>query len=429
MAKQYGLSSIDILAKKAREIFAIYFIVIFISVLGEVLDVKVLESVTPEIAAIPINVTSVRLGIQVTVVIFSAYFFLKYLLEIFRISPEEVMKTLGYTDEIVKFIRKGELQIASIKLSKGLSLIRGCIMDLSLRDDLERVVSTFTDVIKRIPSEGEKGKDEKKKNDINTLVLNLHLRIDESIFDPLLKTDLKPDVRIFSQLFENFAKVYIDSGLLNSSLFDEYLDRISKVTIDYVNSGKREALNSFFFSVLWMFDKSPDKITDMNVSKVLSKGIVLSASLIKLLERKLEKTDDIEYVLFVTSSYIRDWLCKYPGTLAGLDVDDLVYLVEKGGKLFIGNIVIALFCVENELERIKETKPGFIYRWTAVKFEKVKLKVKEILLTNGWRIFVENSSLNVLDINDKTIGAIKIENILSPNGVGSLRLFIQRYLT
>jgi hypothetical protein len=196
-----------------------------------------------------------------------------------------------------------------------------------------------------------------------------------------------------------------------------------------LNLRKKEALNSFFFSVLWIFNENSDKITDRNVTRVLSKGIILSETLIKLLETKLDKTDDIKYILFVLSSYIRDWLYKYPRAFTGLEIDDLIYLIEKGERLFVGNIVITLFCIESELEKIKETEPEFIYKRTVTKFEKIKLQVKEILEKNRWQMFVENNSLNILDMNDKTIGSTQLANILSQNDVNSLGLFIQRHLT
>jgi hypothetical protein len=339
------------------------------------------------------------------------------------------MRALGYPNEIVKIVREGKLQQAGTKLSRGLSIIRGCIMDLSLRDDLENVVSIFSNTIEQIPWEEEKMKNKGEGNDISTLVLNVHVRMDECIFDPLMKTDLKPDTMLFSRLFCNFTKMYIDSDLLASSLFYEYLDKLCRVAKDYVSIGKKEALNDFLFSVLWVFNGKISKITDVSISIVLSKGIALSASLIKMLETKVDKLDDIKYIFFVLSSYVRDWLYKHPRAFIGLEVDDLIDLMEKGGIPFIGNIVIVIFRIENELEKIKETEHEFVYNRTNIRFEKIKSKIKEILKTNRWQIFVENNSLNVLDISDRTIGAIQLTNILNQNDVNALKSFIQRNLT
>jgi hypothetical protein len=367
--------------------------VILFSIISIIFNFKDFKGATIEITTISINVASIMIGILIISIICSIVSLYYYILDVFRISPVEVMRALGYPNEIVKIVREGKLQQAGTKLSRGLSIIRGCIMDLSLRDDLENVVSIFSNTIEQIPWEEEKMKNKGEGNDISTLVLNVHVRMDECIFDPLMKTDLKPDTMLFSRLFCNFTKMYIDSDLLASSLFYEYLDKLCRVAKDYVSIGKKEALNDFLFSVLWVFNGKISKITDVSISIVLSKGIALSASLIKMLETKVDKLDDIEYIFFVLSSYVRDWLYKHPRAFIGLEVDDLIDLMEKGGRLFIGNIVIAIFRIENELEKIKETEHEFVYNRTNIRFEKIKSKIKEILKTNRWQIFVENNSL------------------------------------
>jgi len=181
--------------------------------------------------------------------------------------------------------------------------------------------------------------------------------------------------------------------------------------------------------VLWMFNENANKISDREVSKVLFKGITLSATLIKLLEAKLDKTNDIKYILFVLSSHLLKWLLKYPRAFIGLNINDLIYLIEKGDRLFIGSIIIALSRIERELEVIKEEEHEFIYRRTVANFEKVKVKINKIIETNKWYIFVEDNSLNILNTSDRTIGAIQLANILDREDIKLLRSFVQKHFT
>jgi len=154
-----------------------------------------------------INIVSTIIGVEIAFILLFAYLFPKYLLETFRISLVEIMKMLGYPDDIIKMLKRGKLQLANTKLSKGLMLIRICIMDLAMRSELEKVVSIFSNTIKQIPYEDLK----KKRIDIDRIVFTIHIRMDEYIFDPLISTHLKPNTRIFSQLFCNLTRMCIIS--------------------------------------------------------------------------------------------------------------------------------------------------------------------------------------------------------------------------
>jgi len=425
LSKQYGLISADILINKSRRLLIMYLMAISIAIIGITWKPENFKMLKITTKVVSINATSTMIGVEIVFILLFVYLFPKYLLETFRISPVEIIKMLGYPDDVVRDSKKGKLQLANNRLSKGLTLIRICIMDLAMRDELKKVVSIFSKTIRQIPYEDLK----KKGVDIGKIIFAIHIRMDECIFDPLISTHLKPDTRIFSRLFCNLTRMYIISDLLNSSLFDEFLDKIYRITVDYVNSDKKEALNEFFFSVLWIFNENANKISDWEVSKVLSKGITLSATLIKLLEAKLNKTNDIKYILFVLSSYLQDWLLRYPRAFIGLNIDDLIYLIEKGDRLFTGSVIIALSRIERELEVIKEEEHEFVYRRTVVNFEKIKAEINKILKTNRWRIFVEGNSLGILNTSDRTIGAIQLKNILNREDIELLRLFIQKHFT
>jgi len=434
LSRQYGLSSTDILIKKSKGIFAIYSVAIFISILGIILDFKTLENLTLEIATVSIKTTSIMLGAEIIIAMFSAYFFPKYLLEIFRISPAEIMKTLGYPDEIVKLVKEGKLYQADTRLSRGLSLIRICIMDLAMRDELEAVVTRFNKTIEEIPWHQKKEElREKERIDMVALSWKIHRRMDECIFSPLINTELKPDMPLFSTLFCNFTRIYINTNLIGSSLFDEYLDNLYRVTTNYVMTNKREALSSFFFgAVLWAFGENLNKISYVGVSRVLSKGVVLSASLIKSLETKPDKTDEIRYILFIAFTNLRDWVKKYPRAFmhaAAPEIGDLIYLMEKASRTDIGSVIIALFHVESELVKIKETEHPFIYERTVTGFNQVKSKVAEILKRNHWRILISKNDLRLLNMDDRTIGAIQFANILNEDEIKGLKSFIEKHFT
>jgi len=432
LSRQYGLSSRDILIKKSKGIFAIYTVVIIISILGLILDFKTLEKLTLEVATVSIRTTSIILGTEIIIAIFSAYFFKKYVSETLCITPQEIMKTLGYPDKIVKLVKEGKLYQADTKFSRGLSLIRLCIMDLTLRDELEAILNMFNDTIEEIPwhlkREESRGKE---KIDTSTLYCKIHWKMDECIFSPLINTNLKPNVNLFSKLFCSFTRIYINTNLVSSSLFIEYLDNLYKVTENYVNAGKRKALNYFFFgSVLWVFRENLDKVSHISVSEVLSKGTILSASLVKSLEPRPDKKDDIKYILFVAFCNLCDWVKKHPRafmSVASLETDDLIYLMEKGGRVDIGHVIIALSNFESELVKIKETESPFVYERAVACFNKIKSKIEGILNIQHWRILISKKELGLLDMDDGTIGAIQLANFLNEDEVKNLKSFIERH--
>jgi hypothetical protein len=429
LSRQYGLSSIDILIKKAESIFTIYNIVIIISILGLILDLKTLENFNIEWGKVSIRAPSIMLGTEIIFVIFSAYFFKKYVSETVRITPREIMKTLGYPDKIVNLVEKGRLYEADTKFSRGLSLIRLCITDLSLRDELEAILNTFNDTIKAIPwhlrKEELRGKE---KIDISTLYWKIHSKMDEHIFSPLVSTDLKPSINLLSKLFCNLTNIYIDTNLINSSLFSEYLNNLYRVTENYVKADKIEALNYFFFgSVFWVFRENLEKISYSSVSEVLSKGIGLSTSLVKSLEKRPNKKDDIKYILFITFGGLYDWVKIYPKAFIRIEADDLIYLMGKGGRVEIGKIIIALSNFESELVKIKENEPSFIFERAVTVFNRIKSEIETILNNQHWRILLSEKELRLLNVSDKTIEAIQFANFLNEDEVKKLKSFIEKH--
>jgi len=425
LSRQYGFSSIDILINKSRNLISIYFTIVSISILNMLLNLDTVQNLKIEILGISTNTFSLMLSAQIAVTVLPLYCVLNYLRDVLIISPIEIMKILGYPDEVVKSINKAKLYEANAKFSKGLSLIRTCITDLALRDELGAVVSTFTKTIGKIPwYEKIEELTGKGRMDTGSLFYNIFIRLDECIIEPLINTNIKPDVHIFTQFFNSLGRACIDTHSTNSSVFNEYIDKLYRITANYVKNGKKEALHYFFFLHLWTLGE----LSTSALSKILSRGINLSASLLRYFETDASKIDDIRYIFFVTSNGLQ-MLANHPTAFVNLrQIDDLIYLIEKSDRIFLGHVIICLPFIEKELENIRKTEHEFIYKRTLANFLKVKAKVVEVLKRRRWRVFVYNNSLNILNIDDETIGAIQFSNILEEEKISDLESFIKRHL-
>lgn len=427
LPRQYGLISVDFLLKKSRNIVVFYFLNILIALPGIVLDFNTFKLPLFTIIDITINPVSIILAIEIIIAIITAYSFQKYLLEIFHLSPKDIMKQLGYPEKILIYVQKGKFHQTKIQLNKGLSLIRICILDMSMRDELESVVLDFNNIIEKIPWHEEKEKQLDKK-DINIeIFFDLHRNIEEYIIDSIINIELKPSLHMFSPFFHTITKVYINTGMVKTSLFVEHLDRLYRVTENYVIEGKKEALESFFFQpVFFVFDANLKKISYKEVSLALSEGLTLSTSLIRAIGS--EKRREVNYISFILFTFLQQWLQKYPRAFTSLtDIDNLVYFIEKGGRFETGEIIIILFYIEKELPNLEKVETPYEYIMTTEKITKIKSKIVNKLKSNQWRVFIRENNLNILDINDNTIGAKQLKGMVNENEVEAFNSYIQRY--
>lgn len=430
ISMRYGLSSINVLAKKSSGIFAIYFVAILFSVLGLVLSSRTAALSSFSIATpwfiFVTSIPSVVLGVEMAIAVLSTYFFPKYLQETLQITPLEIMKKIGYPDEIRALCQKRKFDVAYNSIGKGLSLIRVCITDLAMRDELEGVIFLFCDAVKSIPwrEEAYVGEEYGKKRK-QMLFWSFQNRADECIFDPLVNSEIKPPVRIVSHFFCGLAKIYLESNMANSSLFTEYLDGLSRVTEAYVDVGKRDAFGNFLPSTLWAFNEKSEKVSYIEVSALLSKTLALSASLVRKLETKPGKWYDKMYIQFVTSTQIESCLIKYPRAFTRIELENLIFLIEKGDRMFVGNIILAMPFIERELELVKTAEGKFAYDLAVGRFAKLKAKIAEFLLRSRCRLFIEDNSLNIINVDDKTIGSIQLNETLKEN-LPLLKSFIEK---
>jgi hypothetical protein len=431
ISTQYGLNSIDVLARKSRGIFVVYSVAILLSVLEIIFSYTgglLSFQISTQWFTVKTSVPSIVVGMEMAFVVLSVYFFPKYLRETLQISPMEVMRKIGYPNEIGRLCQDGKYSAANEPIGRGLSLIRVCITDLAMRDELEGVISFFGDATKTIPWQEKAEMEVMGKKAKQMLFFSFHNRIEECVFDPLVNAEIKPPVRIMSSFFCNLTKIYIDSKLVGSSLFIEYLDGLSRVTKAYVEAGKREALNNLFFSVLWMFEKNPDRISYHDVTIVLSKGFALSASLIRKIETMPDRKGDLLYIQFVSSTIAERWLIMYPRAFTRIEVDDLVFLMEKGGDVFIGSLIAAMPFVEHEIELIRVEENEFSYKMAVTRFAQILSIAKEILRINRWRVSLKNNSLIITNAENQDILSMSLHDILKEDQLKILESFIERNL-
>jgi len=83
LTRQYGLSSIDILTKKSKQILIIYTMVILFSIISIIFNFKDFKGATIEITTISINVASIMIGILIISIICSIVSLYYYILDVF----------------------------------------------------------------------------------------------------------------------------------------------------------------------------------------------------------------------------------------------------------------------------------------------------------------------------------------------------------
>lgn len=227
-------------------------------------------------------------------------------------------------------------------------------------------------------------------------------------------------------LFLRLRLKYIDSDMAGSSLFLEYLEGLSRVTEAYVTVGKREALGYFLPSTIWAINEKPNKVSYSVVATVLSKTLALSASLIRKLETKPERHFDLLYIQFIAATQLEQCLKKYPRAFTRIEIDNLIFLMEKSDRLFIGELILLMPFIESDLKRLKTEENGLSYNIAISRYAKVISKLKEILKNHRYHVFLENNSLNIMNMNDRTIASIQLKGTLKDEEIPLLDEFIKR---
>jgi len=420
LSRMYGSPLVDVLIKESKRIFVMYMIVVGISVFNIVVD-----PATPEYIFM-------MLSLQLSVCILPLYPLIEHLRKLLAISPPQIMKILGYPAEIQKLIDKDMLFEVNTRLLKGLSLIRSSIMDLSLRDYLSETLGLLSKTISAFSWSDKKIEERKlsdgrvQRIDMRFLLWNIVRYLDECIIDPLKLTKILPDPSIFSPLFTELNKAFIETNTLNSSVFDNYLRKISILVETFVENRKIEALNLLFYSIFWSFEEYKKDIP----AEIVSRAICLSASSIKKLKAIDAEREDIILAFLIPSQAFKA-IKDNPRIFAGLDSESISaweYLIEESDRTDLGWMIICLPFVESEFGRIKEHKSEFIYNRALANFSKILSKIKEKLVKNQWIIFITENSLNIMNIKDRTIGSVQLNNILQKDEIKVLQSFIMRHL-
>ncbi len=420
LSRMYGSPLVDVLIKESKGIFALYTVIVVISVFNIIFNPATQEYLF------------IMLSLQLSVCVLPLYPLIEQLRNLLAISPSQIMKILGYPAEIQKLIDKDKLFEVNTRLLKGLSLIRSSIMDISLRDHLSETLGLFSKTISAFPWSDKKVEERKlsdgrvQRMDMHFLLLNIVRYLDECIIDPLKLTKILPDPHIFYQLFRELNKAFIKTDFLNSSVFDDYLRKISILVETFVENRKIDALNLLFYSIFWSFKEDKKEIP----ARIVSRAIFLSASSIKKLKAIGVERGDIDLAFLITGQAF-EAIKDNPKIFAGLDsksIDAWEYLIEESNRTDLGQMIICLPFVENEFRRIKEHEPEFIYDRALVNFSKILSKIKEKLVKNQWVIFITENSLNIINIKDRTIGSVQLENVLQKDEIKLLQSFITRHL-
>jgi len=421
LSRMYGSPLIDVLIRESKGIFALYTVIVVISVFN-----MIVNPVTQEYLFI-------MLLLQLSVCILPLYPLIERLRNLLAISPPQIMKILGYPAEIQKLIDKDKLFEVNTRLLKGLSLIRSSVMDISLRDHLSETLGLFSKTISAFPWSDKKVEERKlsdgrvQRIDMRLLLSNIIRYLDECIIDPLKLTKILPDPFMFSPLLTELNKAFIKTDFLNSSVFDDYLRKISILVETFVENRKIDALNFLFYSIFWSFKESKKEIP----AKVVSRAICLSASSIRKLKANVAEKGEIKSAFLITTQAF-DAIKDNPKIFAWLDsesIDAWIYLIEESDRTDLGWILICLPFIECELGRIKEHEHEFIYNRALMNFSRIVSKIKEKLVRNRWITFIHENRLNIMSIEDNTIASVELKNVLkSDEVVKLLQSFIARHL-
>jgi len=428
LSRMYGSPLVDVLIKAGKRIFLYYIVIVVVSVANMIIN--------PDTVSILLSFPSmftltIMLMLQLSVCLLPLYPLLKNLIALLTITPPQIMKYLGYPQRIDELINKNMLFEVNDMLLKGLSLIRSCILDISLRDYLKDTINLFSIAFKNIPWYNKEMKEERMVNgrlkqiDLTSILLNIVRALDECIIDPLRNTKVLPDPYILSQLIIELNRAFIKSEFTLTSFFEEYLKKISILVEIFVMNRKVDALNLFFYSMLWSFKESGKSIHP----RVISNALILSASLIKKL-KTLASGDEIRQILFITGqSFIA--VKNNPKIFIHLNseaIDAWLYLIDECSRTDLGMMLTCLPFIENELEKIEKQEYKFIYDRAVRNFSKILTKIIAKLRESNWLVFIRANRLNILDTNDNTIGSVELRGILNEAEVKLLTLFITKYI-
>ncbi len=419
LSRMYGSPLVDILIKESKGIFAIYIPIVVISVFNMVIDPAP-------------GYLFIMLLLQLSVCIFPLYPLVERLRNLLTISPPQIMKVLGYPEKLKELADKGKLTEINIKFLKGLSLIRSCIMDLSLRDYLSPTIDTFSKAISIFPWSDKNLKEKKiiegrvQQVDRFSIALNIVQHLDECITDPLKHIEILPDPSILSPLFRELNKAFVKMDISGTSIFDDYLRKLSVLVGLFVENRKTDALNLFFYSMFWFYKESGKEIPANAVSKAIS----LSASSIENLKTKHAEREDIKSIFLITSQAFMTIKID-PKIFVKLQpeaIDAWIYLIKEGDRTDLGWMITCLSFVKEKLVEVKRHEHPIIYERAKANFFRVLNEIKEKLVKNNWKIFLDDNHLNILNISDNTIGSLRLDNIVGKSEKAVLRSFIDNYL-
>lgn len=424
LSRQYGRFVASILFRKSKRLFLIYFVILLVSTLNIIINPNNLKET---LIAQKYSSFGLLIALQVGVTIIPLYYVFEYLKSALLMSPEDIMKELGFPKDVVQLVKKNKLSEAHKRLLSGLSMIRACITDTTMRDDLYRVVSLFKETMENIPWEEEKEETKNGRLDMASLFLNIEWNLDEYVIDPLMKSSIKPNVHLLATFFLSLHKALLKTYSTFSSVFEEHLDKMYRVTFQYVVEGKIEALNEWFFSILW---KDTGHLEPRSIARVLLKGVKLSTALVKLLREKPGREEDIEKIVFFYNSALLNRIRAFPEFLLHDiwgSVEDLIYLLRMDLTL-LGNVIIGLAFTENRLGKIKTSEPEILYKRILYQCSRLENEIKSILRSNKLVVFVQDKHLRILSAEHGGGASISLENVLKDEEIEILDSFIQRHL-
>ena len=412
LSRMYEAALPNVLLKESKKIFAVYSIIVIVSIFNIIINPTTPESMI------------VMLTLQLAVCILPIYPLLKELLNLLTISPIKIMEFLGYPQKVQKLVNEGKFFETQNRLFKGLSLIRSCIIDMSLRDYLASVVKLYATTLSGFHWANKKIDETRKEGriDMETLCWSILNLIDENVISPIENTKILPNPHTLYPLLKEINVAMIDTSMLNSSVFDDYLEEMSKLTEIYVEKRKTKHSNLFLYSIFWSIKEKNEPIPPILISRAIS----LSAALIKKVE-KFRGEDFLYISMFTNEAFyaIKD----DPKSFARLDseaIDAWISLIENGDRMNLSPMIISLSSVEKYLKKIKEQENEFIYKRALGNFIKIKSKIKEKNIQNRWVVFVDKNAINILSINDNTISSHGVKNILKNDELKILRSFVDR---
>jgi len=219
LQSKYGPEATGILVRKLKAIFIVFGLIVLLSIL---------------FALVSIIPYSVMLAAEISIALAPILYFASFIRNILSLSPTDIIKEIGFPEKPAELLRKGRVFETLGIYYRGFRLIKACINDLVLHDQLNFVLKVLNNSLIRIDwTQNISEEKETGRLDLHGVLLNLTKWYALYVVDPIVVTHPKPSYYSLSRFIYSMTKVFIDAGMTMSGVFDEFLQNTVKLSIAY----------------------------------------------------------------------------------------------------------------------------------------------------------------------------------------------------